>query len=52
MSSGREHLENALDEAEQAVEAFPDDSRGESVAENAVAWTSKAIEVVEREMSE
>lgn len=42
-----EHLEMVLSHAEAAAEAFEDGSKGESAAENAVAWTRKAVEVVE-----
>lgn len=49
---GYEHLLKALDHAEKAERLFPDDSREERVANNAVRWTQKAANIVDGELDE
>lgn len=43
-----EHLQMSLLHAQQAVERFEDGSKGESVAENVVAWANKSVGIAER----
>lgn len=47
----KEHLEKALEHAEKAADGFEEDSKEESVTENAVVWTKKAVKIVEREQT-